>query len=244
VLPQLDQILMTKEYRFDLFDDVPGPSPWCLLPTTRTVTGFCWRSAGETELAVGKTLLVGANGPVGILDFQNYALMLDTSSLLIWHQKQADSGPSHPVRLFVIQPGRLSPLGENLDCLYEKMKGDQAPIMLGGTPLAEMHLETQDHSKEERASFPEQLHSVDELLILCECSGINPTVKLDRGNLALLVARPRRGTYRLYPQDWYNSGVFDRSYSWVTRVVRNPRTGQVHGEGVRMPPFILDGSLR
>ena len=178
------------------------------------------------------TLLVGAKGPVVALGYYNYVMMLDESSILIWYQNTTRIGPPAPVRLLVIQPGQLTSLGDTV--------GDKVGVLIGGKASAEMSLKTVDATEELRAEFPEQLRSMDELLVLCRCSGISE----GGGNLALLVAYPRRSAYRLYPQDWFNSGGMDYGYQWVTRVGRNPRTGRVHGEGFRIPPFVLDDSLR
>jgi hypothetical protein len=226
-----------------LFDDVPGPSPWYLVPETKTVNGFVWRPAGETRLSSGKTLLVGPNGPVAVLNFQNYVMRLDVSSLLIWHQQWTEFGPTEPVRILVVHPDRLTPLPGDLDSLYEAMNVHRTPITLGGKPTAEVRLETHDCTDEIQTEFPEQMHSADELLILCHSSGIPGPIAGGGSNSALLVARPRQAVYRLYQQNWFNSGGIDYGYQWVTRVVRNHRTGQVHGEGMRIAPFILDDSL-
>jgi hypothetical protein len=222
-------------------DDAPGPSPWHLTPATRTVKGFQWQSAGKTSPQAGKTLLIGAQGPVAILDFYHYVMVLDDSSLLIWHQEQTGFAP---VRLFVIRPDELSPLGDDMDSLCEKMTNNGIPMILGSNPSAEMSLMTSITSEELRAEFPEPIPSVDELLILCKSPAINAEPAGHGSNLALLVAEPQRSTYKLYPQDWFNFGDRDFGYQWVTRVARHPKTGRIHGDGIRIAPFVLDDSLR
>ena len=227
-----------------LFDQVPGPSPWYLTPTTKTVKGFQWKPAGQVSPAAGKTLLLGCNGPVAVLNFYNYTMMLDESSLLLWHQQWTHNVPTEPVRLLVIDPNRLSSLPDDLDSLYKTMNDDHVPIALGGLPTAEVRLPTDNCSDELRAEFPEQTRSLEELLILCRSSSIPTGVPENGSNSALLVARPRESSYRIYPQDWFNSGGLDYGYQWITRIARNPLTGKVQGEGIRISPFVLDNSLR
>lgn len=227
-----------------LFNGVPGPSPWYLTPTTRTVPGFSWQSAGTTSLSAGKALLVGPRGPVAILNYYNYVMMLDESSLLIWYQTFTKIAPTAPVRLLVIQPNSLSVLDSRLDSLYERMNAERLPLIIGGHTCAEMILSTVNVSDDLSSEFPAQLQTIDELLILCQTSAIGVPSGRQGSNLALLVAHPKQARYRLYPQDWFNSGALDYGYQWVTRVARNPRTGQVHGEGFRIDPFILDDSMR
>lgn len=205
--------------------------------------GFRWQSAGDAPLSAGKTLLVGANGPVAVLNFYNHVMTLDESLLLVWYQQYSGGTPTPPVRLLVIQPNRLSTLG-SLDAVFEKMNNDRTPVIVGGEVLAECSLDTSNCTDELRAEFPEQLQANDELLILCKSSGLAVPPGGEGGNLALLVARPREFTYRLYPQDWFNSGGMDYGYQWVTRVMRDRSTGRVQGDGFRIDPFTLDDSLR
>jgi hypothetical protein len=59
-----------------------------------------------------------------------------------------------------------------------------------------------------------------------------------------MLLNPGSGTLRLYPQDWFNVGRVDLGYQWVTRAARDPKTGRIHGDGIRIDPFILDDSMR
>jgi hypothetical protein len=201
-----------------------------------------WQSAGDTALSSGKMLLVGVDGPVAIFNFYNYVMPLDDCSFLVWHQRWTGAPPTEPVRLLIVRPDQLPPLGNDLDPLMEQMNRDTAILILGAT-CAELTLSSGNVVDELRVEFPEQLRSLDELLILCHSSGIE-TPCSGGSNLALLVARPRKSTYRLYPQDWFNSGGLDYGYQWVTRIARDPLTRHIHGEGVRIAPFVLDDSLR
>jgi hypothetical protein len=236
-----------------LFDHAPGPSPWYLVPNTSwytgtyspTVDGYCWQSAELNHPAAGgKTLLFGADGPVAVLNRYNYVMALNESMLLIWNQarRTTDVSPTLPVRLFVIEPGQLRPLHNDLNSIYERMNTQSEFLAVGGNASQEICLSTTNVNEDLNAQFPPQFQSIDELLILCHSSGI-PS---NRGlvDLALLVAHPRLSHYRLYPQDWFNDSEMDFGYQWVTRIARNPETGFVHGEGFRIAPFILDDSLR
>jgi hypothetical protein len=73
----------------NLFDDVPGPSPWYFPPGYLACEGFRWQPVDNGSKAAGKTLLVGDDGPVAILNFENYVKVLGPSKLLIWHQSIA-----------------------------------------------------------------------------------------------------------------------------------------------------------
>jgi hypothetical protein len=236
-----------------LFDRTPGPSPWYLIPNSNwysgtyspKVDGFFWEPSELSHRAAGgKTLLVGSNGPVAVLGYYNYVMALDDSKLLVWNQSREvpEGMPTPPIRLFVIEPNRLRPLQSDLSSLYERMNFQNEFIALGGDAVAEMRLSSTNVTDNLSATFPEFLQSTDELLILCHSSGIPKSS--GSVDLALMVANPRLSSYRLYPQDWFNNSGLDFGYQWVTRVARNPDTGNVHGEGFRIKPFILDDSLR
>ncbi len=171
-------------------------------------------------------------------------MALDESTLLVWNQAAGSTevSPTAPVRLLVIEPNRLGPLDSDLNSLFERMNAQKGFIALGGSATAEMSFSTRNVDEELKAEFPEVFWPIDELLILCHSSGI--ATEHGSADLALLAAHPRRSRYWLYPQDWFNTGGLDYGYQWVTRVARNPQTGHIHGEGIRIEPFILDDSLR
>lgn len=82
------------------------------------------------------------------------------------------------------------------------------------------------------------------MLLLCQSSAITPGPQFGHGNLALMLLNPASGTLQLYPLDWFNDGRVDLGYQWVTRVARDPKTGRIHGDGIRIGPFSLDESMR
>ncbi|MGA9761345.1 MAG: hypothetical protein WBQ14_02870 [Gaiellaceae bacterium] len=223
---------------------MPGPSPWYLKEGASPVTGFVWRRAGDEGSLAGKTLLVGASGPVAILDFANWVLSLDNLTLLVWCQHSVTEGPTAPVQLHVIRPSELGVLDGDLAELCESMQETPVGLLLDGPETARAELPTTLVGEQLKASFPKQLKELDELLILCHSSGIDSAPRWERDNLALLVAHPKESLYRLFPQDWFNGAGLDYGYQWVTRVVRNPANRRVHGEGFRVAPFVLNETLR
>lgn len=224
-----------------LFDGAPGPSPWYLRDRhAPKPPGFHWQEAGDSKPCAGKMMLVGPGGPVAILGFYNWTMRLPEERLLVWNQPVVESGRStKPVRLVVFDPAALGPLEGQMADICALME-PHASIVLGGSPIAELELETTLVDEDRSVEFPDPLRRLDEILILCHSSAVDPAAT----NLALLVAHPSASSYRMFPQDWFNHGGFDHGYEWPTRVVRDKRTGRVHGQGMRMPEFALDESLR
>jgi hypothetical protein len=61
-----------------------------------------WGRNGST--AAGKTLLVGDDGPVAILNFENYVMVLGPSKLLIWPPSIAGDTLTPPVHFLILDP--------------------------------------------------------------------------------------------------------------------------------------------
>lgn len=187
--------------------------------------------------------MVGAAGVVAVLDFYNYVMRLDSSTLLIWNQQNGTkSEGAEPVHLVVVRPSLLPPFGDGLAGEIMRMEAIGARLASPDKPTASMSLNTGIIGEDVPSTFPKELEAIDELLILCDSSAIG-VQDGTKANLALLVAQPKRSTFRLYPQDWFNSADLDLGYQWITRVARNPETGRVHGEGFPIDPFEHDDTL-
>ena len=183
---------------------------------------------------------------VAILNFYNYVMKLDSSTLLIWSQRsEMDYQTTPAVHLVVIRPGLLPSFGDDLEGAVSRMqRAAGVRLALTEPPSVSMYLNTGVTGANISAVFPKELQAIDELLILCNSSAIAPRDDGINANLALLVAKPRQSSYQLYPQDWFNSSDLDFGYQWVTRVARDPQTGRVRGEGFRIHPFDLEHTLR
>ena len=124
------------------------------------------------------------------------------------------------------------------------MRRAETPFAASGGPSCVHDIPTTVAGQRITQRFPEPLSRCQELLILCHSSGVDASPAADRSNLALLVARPGDGSYELFPQDWFNHAGLDYTFQGVTRVARDPATGWILGDGVRIDPFVLDDTLR
>jgi len=62
-------------------------------------------------------------------------------------------------------------------------------------------------------------------------------------DLRLWSLKPHENVINVYPQNWFNRGAYDFGYQWVTRVARDPSTGKIIGDGIRIRPFVLDDTF-
>jgi hypothetical protein len=120
----------------------------------------------------------------------------------------------------------------------------QVHAALMDPPVVSLYLQTAVINESIFTAFPNEIRAIDELLILCDSFSDPASEGWNHANLALLVARPKEASFRLYPQDWFNTADFDFGYQWITRIARDPQTGRVRGEGFRMNSFELDDTLR
>lgn len=228
----------------ELLARAPGPTPW-YLQSAPAVPGFAWARAGESGDTAGAVVLRTHGEVVLVLDFHNYVLLIEPDTLLVWHQPYDESSVATlPVVLRTFALGGLRPMTGDLAELCREMRRSKAPFASSDPPAWQVSVSTTVAGRRQDLSLPEPLRSVAELLILCHSSAVKTGPPPDRSNLALMVISPRDGWYELFPQDWFNSAGLDYGYQWVTRVARDPRTGRIHGEGIRIDPFVLDETLR
>jgi len=207
--------------------------------------GFTWTKAGSSNDSAGVAVLSAPAGPVLLLEFHNYVSMLEGEKLLIWHQ--ASYGSDRPTPAVFIRGfaySGASTLQGPMEALCREMRSRKLSHLSAEPPFFEVAVPTNVVDRWADLTFPEELHEIEELLILCDSSAIAIDPGADRNNVALMVARPREGRYRLYPQDWFNGGGYDYSFQGIARFARDPESGRVYGDGIRIAPFVLNKSLR
>jgi hypothetical protein len=223
----------------------PGPSPWALMTDhAARPAGFTWTKAGSSSDSAGVAVLSAPAGPVLLLEFHNYVSILDGEKLLIWHQASYGGGHTPPVFIRGFEYSGARTLQGPMEALSREMRSRKLSHLSAEPPFFEVGVPTSAVDHWEDFTFPEQLRGIEELLILCYSSAIDHDPGGDRNNVALMVARPREGRYRLYPQDWFNGGGYDYSFQGISRVARDPNSGRVYGDGIRIAPFVLGKSLR
>ena len=234
--------------------DAPGPSPWYLrrpgltLPSARGP--LRWRDLGAGGAGAGKSVLTDAGGAaLLVVDFHCYVRPLTAPRFLIWHPEGGGGGAentaSTSVRFRVFDADELTPITD-IDAAVAAMRPTGQIVAHRGREIASAVVPTSIPDGRNHVAFPDALHELNELLVLAHStSGAVQSNYHDQMHLRLWVIRPREGIVDVIPQDWFNNGNFDFGYQWVTRVARDPKTGRIVGEGVRLPAaFILSRNCR
>ena len=149
-------------------------------------------------------------------------------AVLLLHERAAAGGAGglNDVRLVATARGGLS--GGTIDSIraqIDAMRRDPAARRLAADPFAL----SPDRAAEPDVPRDEEVARAAGDLLLLEPS---------------LVLRPRANEYDVIPQDWWNESDADFGYQWITRVGRDPKSGRLVGDGIRIEPFKLDASGR
>ena len=78
--------------------------------------------------------------------------------------------------------------------------------------------------------FPEAMKKNKEFLLLMTGDGYR---------LRMYILRPNDDEIEIVPLDWFNDGDFDHAYEWITKIARDPISGDIVGEGFRINLFIM-----
>ena len=57
---------------------------------------------------------------------------------------------------------------------------------------------------------------------------------------SVYVVKPVEGRLEVLPVDWWNNGNHDFGYEWLWRIIIDPETGNLVGDGKGALPFLMD----
>jgi hypothetical protein len=88
---------------------------------------------------------------------------------------------------------------------------------------------------------PAAFDNLPEVLVLADY-GSEKSDHFDKMYRAIFACDFKARQVTVLPQRWFNEGRYDFGYQWITRVQREPVTGRIVGEGIRLGYFRLDAS--
>jgi hypothetical protein len=218
-----------------LSDSVVGPAPWYWKTFPGLGTRYEWRfvSRGRVGYPNGDAVLfeLGATGQhdeaPSVLIVRRYGRVLRANDghILLW-------GPRERKGDLLIETHSLATLTTTEDV----------------APVDNDVLWTVRSEPVERLSIPQGLpagrapgryaapaaSTMSEILLLA--NGPSP----QRAATSIYAWNPGDGTVDVMPQTWFRDETNDLGYEWITRVVRDPSTGHIFGDGIRIAPFELD----
>ena len=224
-----------------LIEKAVGPAPW-YWQTFPEVTGasgkkYIWRYHGEA-------------GPVGYLVTLNLRQSPDTAVLAlnsscrpfpigdrqfgVWCEEQPFSRGEKPyVRVMSFDPDALAPFPLEDVAGWFKQSNDK--VYAATAPSADFEIACGLAPGAHTVAIPEAFREAGELLM--------PTNRRpqDRGfdaRTVIYVVRAQDQIVDVLPQKWFQE-KFDGVYEWLARVTRDPSSGRLLGDGLRVPAFEL-----
>jgi hypothetical protein len=103
-------------------------------------------------------------------------------------------------------------------------------------PLAELEISSALPAGEHAMEFPKEFHGISEILVVSS----HPARDKDDPACAIFVLRPQDGLVQVLPQRWFTPSRYDVGQQWITRVVRDPVSQRIVGDGFRIGMFELN----
>lgn len=237
-----------------LLEDAPGPTNWWWKTKRRPVRGpggksLEWRSTAEVMWEMWLTDRSGLTATKYLrMSLYCWAHPVAEDRLLIWRQFPLPP-PRNVVRLSLFDTASLEPIRT----LMRSRKVEKAAkpfwdmVAFKGGLLAEADLPGDWTAGTHLFAFPPPMDDLAELPMPVATfpgrTNLEGRRTLKRYVLpSLYLARPKEGLVEVLTLGWAKSALSSRR--WIARVVRDPLTRNLLGDGIRVPPFLMDSRGR
>lgn len=223
-----------KARQVSLLQNSPGPSPWYwqTFPAVqaRSRQKFAWTFHGEQgDLAYLVTLGLESepNRPRLALNTFCVPFEIGEGQLGVWCPEPG------ALRLMCFDPDQLA--GFSFNMIVGWFKQSTEKVYSATEPLAEFELSTRLSEGTHKIDVPEAFRALDELLLV----GSRPAKTRDDAAANIFVLYPQAGLVEVLPQRWFTANKYEVGKQWIARLVRDPETLRLLGDGVRMGSFRL-----
>jgi len=225
----------------DVLRDAAGPSPWYLRAFPPKLERFVWEDLGEGDATAGMTVLKNLGREVvAVFNMYCYVLPIGMDRLLVWYQPYREGKWADSIEFLIIYLNELSSIGGIKKSLVQ-IEEEKLNVVTS-VALDKYSLSANVGAGLHKAVFPPEIQEIEELLVLGHSTAANGDN--NKMNLCIFRLMPNKREFEVIPQDWFNNGDADSGYQWVTRVAREPRSGKIYGDGIRISGFVLDESNR
>jgi hypothetical protein len=215
-----------------VFESAPGPAPWYLNQPANDLSSFSSKLRWDRDLKTGPTLLKDSSGRVrAAASIYTYVWRFSKTHFIVWFANPSavnDESLAGEVCFQLYAISQLDPLPT------EKItKADALRFVTASQPLAEHRLPRNLALGITSTSFPAPFNRCPEFFVLVsEPSYNSPKLNLWRVD-------PSAESITVAAQDWFTKGAYDFGYQWITRIVRDPDSRDLAGDGIRIGKFLL-----
>lgn len=158
----------------------------------------------------------------------------------IWKRPGRGSSEILPLTIEIYQTSDLAVI--DTQKALSLSKDDEVNFMVDCPPLAKFSVPLNPGQPQQSVDYPDELLSFGDFIAVVEIDNLYSN---NSGGTALIEIRPGNSDALIHPQDWFNQDErVDRGYEWITRAVRDPSSGLIIGDGIRINSFELDESCR
>jgi hypothetical protein len=223
-----------KTRQLSLLQNSTGPSPWYwnTFPSLQSKSGqrFAWTFHGEQgDLAYLVTLGLESEPHRPRLALNTFCVpfTIGPDRLGIWCPEPG------ALRLMCFDPEQL--VGFSFNVIVGWFKQSAEKVYSATEPLAEFELSTRLPEGTHKIEVPEEFRNLDELLLVAS----RAAKTRDDAASSVFVLYPQAGLVHVLPQRWFTANKYEVGKQWIARVVRDPETQRILGDGVRMGSFQL-----
>jgi len=218
----------------------PGPSPWYLREEKiriNTPEGLWAWEFYDSPTFSGLSRLQSPQGEtVLFVDFNCYVQPLPDGRLLVWYEI------GRQIAFTILDLVALVPFKDHLKIAAEMRNLKKRIWFQEGLPQT-YNVPTVLREGTHPLSPPAEFADLPELLVLADFGPVDTASNhSDRMYRAIFAFDFKSRRVTVLPQKWFNEGKYDFGYQWIARVQREPKTGQIIGEGIRLGNFLLDPS--
>lgn len=208
-----------------------------------------WRQLEDRGVTSGTAVLRALDGSsILAVSMYSYAQSIDRGRLLVWNAASVETGglldATAVVRFRIINLDACIPI-QSIEAACLELVSHRMPVFSNGGVIASTEIPIALLEGEHTHEFPAAMVAIPEVFVLVDGNvNLRRPTRNESVDVRLWVLKPAAAKVQVISQDWFNSGNFDFGYQWVTRVARDPSTGRIVGEGVRLGAFVLDESGR
>lgn len=190
---------------------------------------YGWRYHDAPEIEYLVTLTRRQEPDASLLALNTYCrpFLMPVSRLGVWCPE-----PGY-LRVLCFDPDLLQsfPLAD----LAGWFKRSQDRIYSATAPLAEVEVSSKLPAGIQSIEVPAEFRGLEELLM------VGPYPARDAGDpaCAVIALHPNAGQVTVLPQTWFTSAKYEPGRQWITRVIRDPASQRILGEGFRIGNFEL-----
>ncbi len=220
------------KYKQELISKAIGPSPWYYqtFPEIKAKSGrvFSWLFHG-TEGEQAYLVSFGRKEEVKktlILNTYVRPFIIHSPLLGIWFHDDND------LYFHCYDPDIMTEF--SLSEIPSGFKESKNQLFSLSKPIAQFKINKFIEEGEHKIDVPKDF-SIEEILII----GPYQDFKISDVIYAVYSIYPKIGKVIVYPQKWFTHEEFDTGYQWITRVLRDPETNRIIGDGIRIGSFEL-----